>query len=191
MAKQSKKTRPQMREGETLVWTGNPVEEKDCGRIDLFLLPFSALLLAVSAAFATMMVFSILRDGFAPRHLAEFILLLCVGGFAVYSYFLRFAVKRRAKADLAYGVTSCGRVLIRDSAAPKPFIFEAKQLRDAYVSEVDSHGIGTIYLQRKGPGHLLDNTGLDFLGLRSGAHIALYDVADCEKVLKLIKGRRR
>ena len=50
-------------------------------------------------------------------------------------------------------------------------------------------GVGTIYLKKKRLGNLLDNTGLDFLGLADGARMALYDVPDCKKVLRLIKGR--
>ena len=191
VAKQTKQARPQLYEGETLIWTGSPCEDKDYGKIDWILLPISALLLAVSALFGTVVVFSILRRGFSVRHLIELLLLLCVGGFAVYSYFLRFAAKRRIKADLAYGVTSQGRVLIRDNSAQRLIAYEGRQLRDARVTEVDSRGVGTIYLQRRSLGNLFDNTGMEFLGLKDGSRIALYDVPDCEKVLRLIRGKNR
>ena len=190
MAKQKKNIRPQLRQGEELIWTGAPCEDKDCGRIDCVLLPVALVGLILSALFAVTLAVSIARGGFALRHLAALALLLVVGGFSVYSYFLRFAAKRRAKADLVYGVTSQGRVLIRDQAGRRMYEYEGRQLKDAYISEVDRRGVGTIYLEKKRLGNLLDNTGLDFLGSANGARIALFDVPDCKKVLKLIKGKR-
>ena len=189
MARQKKDIRPQLREGEELIWTGAPCEDKDCGRIDRLLLPVSLVGLILSTLFAVTLVLSVVRRGFAPYHIAGLALLLILGGFSVYSYFLRFGAKRRAKADLVYGVTNQGRVLIRDQAGRRMYEYEGRQLKDAYISEVDRGGVGTIYLKKKRLGNLLDNTGLDFLGLADGARMALYDVPDCKKVLRLIKGR--
>lgn len=191
MARQTRRTRPQLYEGETLLWTGSPCEEKDYGKIDWILLPLSALLLAVSALFGTIVVFSIRRNGFAVIHLVELLLLACVGGLATYSYFFRFEAKRRMKADLVYGVTSRGRVIIRDNAAHRLFVYEGDELRHACVTEVDRHGIGTIYLRPRREGSRLDNTGMEFLALKDGSGIALYDVAHCEKLLRLIQSRSR
>ena len=189
MARQKKDIRPQLREGEELIWTGAPCEDKDCGRIDRLLLPFSLVGLILSTLFAVTLVLSVIRRGFALYHIAGLALLLILGGFSVYSYFLRFGAKRRAKADLVYGVTNQGRVLIRDQAGRRMYEYEGSQLKGAYISEVDRRGVGTIYLKKKRLGNLLDNTGLDFLGLANGARMALYDVPDCKKVLRLIKGR--
>ena len=58
---------------------------------------------------------------------------------------------------------------------------------EAYISEQDRNGVGTIYLGRKHLGNLLDNTGLDFWGGGIGLEAALFDIPDCERVLKLIK----
>ena len=190
MARQKKNIRPQLREGESLIWTGAPCEDKDCGRIDRLLLPVSLLGLILSALFAVTLAVGVVRNGFALHHLFALALLLILGGFSVYSYFLRFSAKRRAKTDLVYGVTDQGRVLIRDQAERRMYEFESAQLKDAYISEVDRHGVGTIYLEKKRLGNLLDNTGLDFLGLSNGSRIALFDVPECEKVLKMIKKKR-
>lgn len=179
----------QLREGETLVWAGAPCENKNYGKADWFLLPLSAVLLAVSTLFAVQTVHAILAAGFSAARIASLILLLIVGGLTVYSYFFRFAVKRRSKADLVYGITSQGRVLIRDTDARKMYEFDRDQLKDARITEIDRKGTGTIYLKKKTPGNCLDNTGLDFLGKGNGRTIALFDVEDCKKVYKLIKSK--
>ena len=85
----------QLREGEELIWTGSPCEEKEYGRADWVLVPVSTLLLALSA--------------------------LC--GVSIYAYFLRFAYKRRVKADLSYGMTNQHRVLVRDAAEERLYVF--------------------------------------------------------------------
>lgn len=191
MAERTKSTRPQLYEGETLLWTGSPCEEKDYGKIDWILLPLSALLLAISALFGSVVVFSIVHGGFAVIHLVQLLLLACVGGLAAYSYFFRFEAKRRIKAELVYGVTSRGRVLIRDNYSHRLFIYEGDELSEAHITEVDRHGIGTIYLRPRREGSLLDNTGLEFLAMKDGSGVALYDVANCEKLLRLIQSRSR
>ena len=189
LARRRKNITPRLREGEELIWTGAPCEDKDCGRIDRLLLPAALVGLILSAVFAVALAMSVIRGGFAPYHIAGLALLLIMGGFSVYSYFLRFGAKRRAKADLVSGVTNQGRVLICDQAQRRMYEYESSQLRDAYISEIDRGGVGTIYLKKKRLGNLLDNTGLDFLGLADGARMALFDVPDCKRVLRLIRGR--
>lgn len=185
------KIQMQMREGETLVWAGSPSEGKNYGKVDRLLLPLSAVVLAVSALFAVQIVHSIGAVGFNVVHAASLILLLIVGGLTVYSYFFRFAVKRSRKSDLVYGITSHGRVLIRDTASRKMYEFDRDQLKDARITEIDRRGVGTIYLKKKCAGNWLDNTGLDFLGKANGKHIALFDIEDCKKVYKLITGPKK
>lgn len=176
----------QMREGETLVWTGSPCEGKHYGKIDWFLLPISGIVLAVSALFAVQLIHSVCTVGFTAANIVSLVLLLIVGGLTVYSYFFRFAVKRDNKADLVYGVTNQGRVLIRDTGARKMYEFDRDRLKDVRITEIDRRGVGTIYLKKKTPGNWLDNTGLDFLGKGNGKTIALFDIEDCKKVYKLI-----
>lgn len=178
-----------LRQGEKLIWTGAPCEYKDYGRIDRVLLPVSAVVLALSTFFAMFLIFSIARTGMLPWHLISLAVLVLVGGVTVYAVFFRFIMKRRNKADFAYGVTSQGRVLICDHAEERTYAFEPKELTHAAVTEQDRHGTGTIYLKPKRLAHLLDNTGLEFLGLSSGSHMAMFDVPDCEKVCKLIRPR--
>lgn len=179
-----------LRRGEALIWTGVPCEYKDYGRIDRVLLPVSAVILALSTFFAMFSFFSIIRLGMRPWHLISLAVLILVGGLAIYAVFFRFIMKRRNKADFAYGVTNQGRVLICDHAEERTYAFEPKELTDAAVTERDKHGTGTIYLKPKKLAHLLDNTGLEFLGLSNGSHIALFDVPDCEKVCQMLKPRR-
>lgn len=178
-------------EGERLVWTGTPCEYKDYGRIDRVLLPISYLMLTLSAFFAALVMFSIQRLGFQLWHVASLLLLVPVLALSAYSVFFRFLLKRRNKTDFAYGVTSMGRVLICDHAEERTYAFSPEQLTHAAVTETDKHGAGTIYLSPKRPGHMLDNTGLEFLGQRNGMHIALYDIPDCEKVFKMIRPKKK
>ena len=157
MTKRKKEVRPQLRPGEEVIWTGSPCEDKLYGKIDRALLPVSLVALAGSALYAVLMIASIARFGFSMHHVVQFILLLFAGGFAVYSYFIRFSVKRQMKADLVYGVTNRGRVFIRDQAARQIYEFEGDQLKDAWISEIDKEGVGTIYLGRRYLANLLDN----------------------------------
>lgn len=187
MAKRNKKIQMEMRPGEELVWAGSPCEYKDHGRIDWLLIPLSVIGLAVSTLFAVLLATWISVFGFEMYHIAAMAILLVAGGFSVYGYFFRFAAKRRNKADLVYGITNQKRVLIRDTSAKRMYELEGKQLKNARITEKNRKGVGTIYLKKKGIGNWLDNTGLDFFGNGSGRRIALYDVPDCEKVLKLIR----
>lgn len=180
----------ELRADEDMLWTGCPCENKEYGKIDRVLLPVFALLLAICTFYAVLVVFSILRFGFSINQAFQIVLLLLAGGYAVYGYFFRFAAKRGAKQGVAYGVTSSGRVLIRDGATNRVRSIEGAQLRKAYVSERGRYGYGTIYLGRKRFGNLFDNTGLDFWGGGIGAQAALFDIPECDKVLKLIKGTR-
>lgn len=183
----SEQKKAQLREGEELIWTGNPCEEKEYCRADWLLVPASTLLLALSALFATLTVHAVLRVGFSVAHGIALLLALALGGVSIYAYFLRFAYKRRVKADLSYGVTNQRRVLIRDAAEERLWVFQGEELRRAFISEVDRHGIGTIYFRPKRPGNFFDNTGLEFLGAKNGTRIAMYDIPDCEKVLRMIR----
>lgn len=187
MAGKNRKIQMEMRPGEELVWAGSPCEDKDYGRIDWLLVPLSVIGLAVSALFAVLLAVWIANFGFEIKSIAALAALLAVGGFSVYGYFFRFAVKRRDKADLVYGVTNQHRVLIRDTAAKRMYELEGKQLKHARITEKNRKGVGTIYLQKKSLGNWLDNTGLDFFGNGKGRQIALFDIPDCEKVFKLIK----
>ena len=134
----------QLREGEELIWTGSPCEEKEYGRADWVLVPVSTLLLALSALYATLTVHAVLRVGFSAAHGIALLLALALCGVSIYAYFLRFAYKRRVKADLSYGVTNQHRVLVRDAAEERLYVFEGEELRRAFISEVDRCGIGTI-----------------------------------------------
>ena len=183
----SEQKKAQMREGEELIWTGSPCEEKEYCRADWLLVPVSAVLLALSALFATLTVHAVLRTGFSVAHGIALLLALVLGVVSIYAYFLRFAYKRRVKADLSYGVTNQHRVLIRDAAEERLCVFEGSELRQAFVSEVDRRGVGTIYFRPKRPGNFFDNTGLEFLGAKNGTRIAMYDIPNCEKVFRLIQ----
>ena len=183
----SEQKKAQLREGEELIWTGSPCEEKEYGRADWVLVPVSTLLLALSALYATLTVHAVLRVGFSAAHGIALLLALALCGVSIYAYFLRFAYKRRVKADLSYGVTNQHRVLVRDAAEERLYVFEGEELRRAFISEADRCGIGTIYLRPKRFGNFFDNTGLEFLGAKNGTRIAMYDIPNCEKVLRLIQ----
>lgn len=190
MTKRKKEVRPQLRQGEEVIWTGSPCEDKLYGKIDRVLLPVSLVALAGSALYAVLMIASIARFGFSMHHVVQFILLLFAGGFAVYSYFVRFSNKRQMKADLIYGITNYGRVFIRDQAAREIYEFEGDQLKDAWISEIDKNGVGTIYFGRRDLSNLLDNTGMTIFGPDEGVHAAMYDVENCKKVFKVIKRKQ-
>ena len=175
-----------LREGEELIWTGCPQESKECGWMDRILIPLSGLYLALSVLYGTLCVHSIIRRGFHTYHAFQLLLFLIGGGFAVYSYFLRFWIKKQVKADLVYGLTNQRRLFIRDDGEKQMYIYEGEDLESAHITEIDGNDIGTIYLVDTGVKNLLDNTGLDFLAESGTSHEALFDVPDCEHVLSLI-----
>lgn len=189
VARKKQEIQMEMRPGEELIWAGSPSEGKDHGRADWLLIPLSVIGLAVSTLYAVLLAVWMLTYGFETAYIPSIAIWLVVAGFSVYAYFFRFAVKRRNKADLAYGVTNQGRVLIRDAAARRMYALEGKQLKNARITEKNSKGVGTIYLQRKTAGNWMDNTGLDFFGNGTGRRIALFDVPDCKKVYKLLKSK--
>lgn len=177
-------------EGEQVLWTGTPDEAKDYGKIDRVLLPLFALALACSTFYAMTLGFSVARNGFQLCHLLAAALLILVGGLSVYGYFLRFISKRRAKADLTYGVTSLGRVMICDHQLQKTYVYAPRELKQARITEQNARGVGTIYLKPRRLRNLLDNSGLDLLISSDGRRIALFDVPDCEKVFRMIRPKR-
>ena len=184
-----KKMPTRMRDGEELLWTGTPCEDKFYGKADRVLMPVTLIVLGASTFCAALVGASMIKTGFSLEMMIELALLLVIVALSVYGYFVRFIVKHHVKSDLIYGITNQRRLLIRDNTANRVFQFDCRELKDAFISEVDRNGVGTIYLEKKRPGNFLDNTGLDFLGAGDGARIALFDVQDCEKVLKLIQGK--
>lgn len=177
--------------GEKLLWTGEPVSEKDHGSVDRILIPFFAVLLAIAAFFSVWLGLEVARSGLRVHHLPFALLLLLADAVSLYGYFFRFFIKRRAKADLAYGITDRGRILISDAATGQTYDFLCADLEHLKVTELDKYGIGTIYLAEKKAVHLLDNTGLDLPFLSNGRHIALFDVKNCKKVYQMILNQRR
>ena len=175
--------------GETLLWTGTPVEYKEYNRADRWLLPLTMLMLGFSAFYAVTLAFSVSVNGLLPPHLGSLIVLMLAGGASTYAYFFRFSIKRHAKADLAYGVTSFGRVIISDTGRGYTYAFSKEEVRDAAISEIDRNGIGTIYLQPKPARCFLDNTGLEPLLPYDPPVLALFDVPNCKKVYRLICGK--
>lgn len=179
--------RPQMQEGEKLVWTGAPCEYRDYSKIDWVLLPVSLILLALSTFYAVLLVSDMLRNGWLPYHALSLLLLFLVGGISVYAYFLRYSVKRRIKADLVYGITSCGRVIIRDQATHRILTVDPKRITAPRAYSVDKNGVGTVYFRKKRLWNLFDNTGMEFFASVGSVRNALYDIPDCEKIAKLLK----
>ena len=175
-----------LREGEELIWTGCPLESREYCYVDRFLMPISGLLLALSTLFGTLSVHSIIASGFQAHHVFQLLLFLLGGGLSVYSYFLRFWVKKQVKGDLVYGLTNQRRLFIRDDGEKQMYIYEGDDLLGAHITETDRRGAGTIYIIPTGAKNLLDNTGLEFLSSQEATQYALFDIPDCERVLALI-----
>lgn len=177
--------------GEELLWTGEPVLEKDHGRIDRILIPLFAVLLALAAFFSVWLGLDVAQQGLRIRHLPFALVLMLADALSLYGYFFRFLIKQRVKSDLAYGITNRGRILISDDGVGQTYDFLCADLEHLKVTEIDQYGIGTIYLSEKKPVHLLDNTGLDLPFLSDGRHTALFDIPDCKKVYRMIITQRR
>ncbi len=175
-----------LREGEELIWTGCPQESRECCYVDRFLIPFSGFFLALSTLYGTLCVHSIIASDFRAHHVFQLLLFLLGGGLSVYSYFLRFWIKRQIKGDLVYGLTNQRRLFIRDDGDRQLYIYEGEDLSGAHITELDRHGSGTIYIIPTGVKNLLDNTGLEFFSSQDVTQYALFDVPDCEHVLSLI-----
>lgn len=179
----------ELQPGEELVWSGRPCAEKEYGRADWLLVPLFGALLAVCTLFGMFIVFSVVRFGFSAGRLGSILLWLAASAFAVYGYFFRFAVKRRAKSNVTYAVTSFCRVMILDGKINRVQTVDRGEVRDAYISESDQNGVGTIYFGRRPLGSFFHNTGLD-IPEGIGVQRALFDVADCATVLKKMKRGR-
>lgn len=179
-----------LREGEELIWTGSPLESRECARVDRLLLPFCGLFLALSTLYGVLTIYTIILHGFQARHVSQLALFLLGATISIYSYFMRFWVKRQVKAELVYGLTNQRRLFIRDDGDRRLFVYSGDQLDDAHITELDRHGAGTIYIIPTSARNLLDNTGFEFLSMPEATRYALFDIPDCERVLDLILNRR-
>ena len=177
---------PELIEGEQLLWTAQPEEYKDYAASDRILLPVSGVLLAVSTLLAVYTGYSVYCYGFKAYHAVSLVIWLILAVFAVYTFFFRYMVKRSAKRRLVYGFTSAGRVMIRDMKTLDIYDYIGEDVEDAYISETDKDGVGTIYLG--GKKRLFDNCGMRFLAGADSDYRALYDVQNAEQVLDMITG---
>jgi hypothetical protein len=177
---------PEIAEGEQLIWTSQPETYKDYRIADRILLPLSGVMLAFGTLFGAYTIYSMLCYGFQAYHALSLVLIALIMAAGVYTFFFRFMVKRSNKRRLVYGLTSMGRVLIRDMKTLDIVDYTSDDLEEAYITDMDKNGTGTIYLGEEH--HFFDNTGLNFFAGSDSNFVALYDVADCEKVLDMILG---
>ena len=179
--------------GERIHWVGQPDSSIIFNASDLFMIPFS-LMWGGFALFWEGSVLGLVPLGGHPVHGTPFFFKLWGVPFVLlglYMIFGRFFFKVWKKKRIFYAVTD-KRVIVLTQT-------RGKQVQAQFINQipvmnksVKSNEIGT--LSFGGPGFTglnYGNTGMDFLGARSGQGLlAFYDIPEAERVFQLIQRLR-
>lgn len=170
---------PLLRQGEQLLWAGQPDPKVRFTGADAFLVPFSILW----AGFAVFWEFTAIRTASQPFFVIWGVPFVLLG---LYFIFGRFIVKGRRKRITAYGLTDrraivCvgDRTVVDSPLGNVPTkIDRSRDGRHANVVFGQQGLLGVVGMYQ--------NTGLDFMGLGMGQAVAFYDVADPGDLLRAL-----
>jgi hypothetical protein len=167
---------PLLRQGERLLWVGQPDPRVRFTGADAFLVPFSVLW-GGFAVFWEFMAVTTVKQPFFVLWGIPFVLV------GLYFIFGRFIFKKRRKLATVYGLTDRRAIVCTG---------------DRSVSEAPVNGVPTKVDRSKDGRHvsvtfgyqglgglmgMYQNTGMDFFSLGLGQSVAFYDVADTEGLL--------
>ncbi|MBT8158973.1 MULTISPECIES: hypothetical protein [Arthrobacter] len=174
---------PLLRQGEQLLWAGQPDPRVRFTRADAFLVPFSVLWGG----------FAVFWEGAAITTVREPLFIIWGIPFVVvglYFIFGRFIFKKRRKIATIYGLTNSRAIVCTGnrSVADSPVIgmpTKVDRARDGRHVSVTFGYQGLIGLLG-----MYQNTGLDFFIFGMGQAVAFYDVADTDGLMVALEKAR-
>ncbi|KQQ80903.1 hypothetical protein [Arthrobacter sp. Leaf137] len=179
---------PLLRQGEKLLWVGQPDPQVRFTGADAFLVPFSILWGVFAIFWEFMVVTTVKQQPFFALWGIPFVLV------GLYFIFGRFIVKKRRKLRTVYGLSDRRAIVcIGDrSVSDSPVSGVATKVdrsRDGrHVSVAfGSQGMGGIFGMGLG---MYQNTGMDVVSFGLGQTVAFYDVADAEGLLSALDQAR-
>ncbi|MDJ0358248.1 hypothetical protein [Paenarthrobacter sp. PH39-S1] len=167
---------PLLREGEQLLWVGQPDPRVRFTGADAFLVPFSVFW-GGFAVFWEVMAITTVRQPLFIIWGIPFVLL------GLYFIFGRFIVKKRGKIATVYALTNSRAIVCSGdrSVADSPVTGMPSKVDRARDRRHVSVTFG--YQGFVGPVGMYQNTGLDVFSLGRGRAVGFYDVGDTDGLL--------
>jgi hypothetical protein len=167
---------PLLRQGERLLWVGQPDPKVRFTGADAFIVPFSILW----GGFAVVWEIMAITRTQSPLFVIWGIPFVLVG---LYFIFGRFIVKKRRKVATAYGLTDRRAIVCTGdrSVADAPVTGMPTKVDRSKDGQHVSVTFG--YQGAMGLFGMYQNTGLDFFSLGLGQNVAFFDVPDADGLL--------
>ncbi|APX03947.1 hypothetical protein [Arthrobacter sp. QXT-31] len=170
---------PLLRQGERLLWVGQPDPRVRFTGADAFLVPFSILW----GGFAVVWEIMVITRSESPLFVIWGVPFVLVG---LYFIFGRFIVKKRRKAATAYGLTDSRAIVCTGnrSVADTP----VRAMPTKVDRSKDGRHVSVTFGHQGAMGMFgtYQNTGLDFFSLGLGQSVAFFDVPDADGLLRAL-----
>ncbi|MEV4953778.1 hypothetical protein [Paenarthrobacter nitroguajacolicus] len=174
---------PVLREGEQLLWVGQPDPQVHFTRADAFLIPFSILWGGFAVVWEVLAITAVRQ----PLFMIWGIPFVLVG---LYFIFGRFIIKKRRKISTVYALTSSRAIVCTGerSVADSPVMGMPTKVDRSRNGRHISVTFG--YQGMAGLMGMYQNTGLDIFSLGMGQTVAFYDVSDADGLMAALDRAR-
>ena len=170
---------PLLRQGERLLWVGQPDPGVRFTGADAFLVPFSILW----GGFAVVWEIMAITRSESPLFVLWGIPFVLVG---LYFIFVRFIVKKRRKLATAYGLTDSRAIVCTGNRSIADTPVRAMPTKVDRSKDGQHVSVTFGYQGAMGMFGTYQNTGLDFISLGLGQNVAFFDVRDADGLLRAL-----
>jgi hypothetical protein len=167
---------PLLRQGERLLWVGQPNPKVRFTGADVFLVPFSVLW----GGFAVVWEIMAITSSESPLFVIWGIPFVLVG---LYFIFGRFIVKKRRKGATVYGLTDSRAIVCTGNRSVADTPVRAVPTKVDRAKDGKHVSVTFGYQGAMGMFGMYQNTGLDFFSLGMGQNVAFFDVPDTDGLL--------
>jgi hypothetical protein len=174
---------PLLRQGEQLLWVGQPDPRVRFTGADAFLVPFSVLW----GGFAVVWEFMAITTVRQPLFIIWGIPFVLLG---LYFIFGRFIVKRRRKMATVYGLTNSRAIVCTGQRSVADSRVAGMPMKVDRSRDGRHVSVTFGYQGLMGFLGMYQNTGLDFFSLGMGQAVAFYDVDDTDGLLRALDQAR-